>query len=713
VSRTSAWLGASLFASSVSASVANAEELVVWHTWRGAEEQALTEAVARFDGARGHRTTLVPVPFGAFANKLETAVPRGNGPDVFLAGHDNLGKWVAMGIPAAVAPPEEPHRPAALAALTLDQTLYGAPLATKSILLLYDPTRVASPPQTWGELEAVAVEQTGDGHWGLAWQAAEPYYFAPWLLAAGGTPLGQAGDPVDPDALARGLRALRHLAVDLDIAPSQATAELIGRLYDEGNATFVLSGPWFVADRTRPIAAAPLPAWTPNGEPSTPWLTVDAAFVSATSQHPGPAADLAAYLAGPPGAEVRARVGKQAVTLRSQTLDDPLQRALAEQAERAVPMPSHPDLGTWFEAQARAIRATLRGSATPEEAAVAAGRWFRVLSRPAPAPAEVGPWVVVGGIGALALAAWAARLLLRERAALRAKAWDYLWILPAAGPLAVLVLAPFLVGAAVSLFVHHQGTWTFVGLSNFITLLTSPDFPITAPMSFPYTLAVTLLWTATNLAAHVGLGVGVALLLREPWVRLRPLWRALLVLPWAIPNYITALVWKAMFHAQYGAINQLVGRMTGAPIELDWFGSFATAFSANLITNTWLGFPFMMVTALGALQAVPRELEEAAALDGASWTARFRHVVWPLLAPAMVPAILMGSVWTFNMFNVVFLVSGGEPDGATEILVSDAWRWAFSRGNRYGYASAYAVLIFGVLLVWSRTANRLAGRRVL
>jgi arabinogalactan oligomer/maltooligosaccharide transport system permease protein len=149
------------------------------------------------------------------------------------------------------------------------------------------------------------------------------------------------------------------------------------------------------------------------------------------------------------------------------------------------------------------------------------------------------------------------------------------------------------------------------------------------------------------------------------------------------------------------------------PVELDWFGSFATAFCANLATNTWLGFPFMMVVTLGALQAIPRELEEAAEVDGANAWLRFRHVTWPLLQPALLPAIILGSVWTFNMFNVVYLVSAGEPNSSTEILISEAYRWAFSRGHRYGYAAAYAVLIFGVLFAYSRAANRVAGRRVL
>jgi arabinogalactan oligomer/maltooligosaccharide transport system permease protein len=134
---------------------------------------------------------------------------------------------------------------------------------------------------------------------------------------------------------------------------------------------------------------------------------------------------------------------------------------------------------------------------------------------------------------------------------------------------------------------------------------------------------------------------------------------------------------------------------------VSWFSRFWTAFAANLTTNVWLGFPFMMVVTLGALSRIPRELEEAAALDGASRWQRLRHVVLPLLWPALIPSVLLGAVWTFNMFNIVFLVSGGEPDGATEILVSQAYRWAFTRGHRYGYAAAYAVLIFAVLAIQS------------
>jgi arabinogalactan oligomer/maltooligosaccharide transport system permease protein len=241
-----------------------------------------------------------------------------------------------------------------------------------------------------------------------------------------------------------------------------------------------------------------------------------------------------------------------------------------------------------------------------------------------------------------------------------------------------------------------------------LDILLARDWPITSPLSFWFTLAVTVLWTTANVLLHVSLGVGLAMLLRAPWLRFRGIYRVLLILPWAIPSYITALIWKGMFHRQFGAINGILGWLGLEPVS--WFSQFSTAFAANLLTNTWLGFPFMMVVTLGALGAIPADLEEAAQIDGAGRWQRFRHITWPLLRPALMPAIVLGSIWTFNMFNIIYLVSGGEPEGGTEILISEAYRWAFTRGHRYGYAAAYAVLIFGVLLVYGQATDRLLRR---
>jgi arabinogalactan oligomer/maltooligosaccharide transport system permease protein len=275
---------------------------------------------------------------------------------------------------------------------------------------------------------------------------------------------------------------------------------------------------------------------------------------------------------------------------------------------------------------------------------------------------------------------------------------------PAAIAMAILVAAPFLIGLALGFYDHHQGTYTFIGLKNFTELLSGGGHALDDPLNFWFILGVTVLWTVANITLHVTIGVSLALVLSRKWLRGKGIFRMLLILPWAVPNYITALMWKGMFEGEYGAINSLLHAMHLSGVS--WFGSWATAFSANVITNTWLGFPFMMVVALGALETIPKELYEAASVDGASAWQRFRHITLPHLRPALGPAVALGSIWTFNMFNVIFLVSGGKPGDSTNILVTDAYRWAFERGDKYGMAAAEGTIIFLILLLWTVFGTR-------
>jgi arabinogalactan oligomer / maltooligosaccharide transport system permease protein len=372
-----------------------------------------------------------------------------------------------------------------------------------------------------------------------------------------------------------------------------------------------------------------------------------------------------------------------------------------------VPMPNEPEMRALWEPAAAALRGVLRGTIEPSAALHEADRRFRIFTRPPPEAADPVPWAIT--LGALALVG--AGLLVRKArredvlARIAAHRTDYAWVLPAAVGVVLLLAVPFAVGAAVSLLAHcGGGEFSFVGLRNFADILLSRDFGLTEPENFWFTLGVTVLWTVANVALHVTLGVALALPLREPWLRMRGVYRVLLIVPWAVPNYITALLWKGMFHRQLGAVNAILGWFGVEPIG--WFDRFSTSFAANLATNVWLGFPFMMVVTLGALQTIPREIEEAAAIDGAGPWQRFRHITLPAIRPALVPAVVLGSVWTFNMFNVIYLVSGGEPEGETEILISQAYRWAFSRQEQYGYAAAYAVLIFGLLLLFDRLGRR-------
>ena len=315
---------------------------------------------------------------------------------------------------------------------------------------------------------------------------------------------------------------------------------------------------------------------------------------------------------------------------------------------------------------------------------------------------------VAAGIVAIAIAVALADhrgLIARARDGLSKNRIAYAFVAPTAIAMLILVAVPFVFGLVLGFYNHHHGEWTYVGLDNFIEILRGGDRSLSDPLNFWFTLGVTVLWTAVNVALHVAIGVVLALFLRQKWLFGKGVFRVLFILPWAIPNYITALIWNGMFQSEYGAVNGILEALGISGVS--WFSDWATAFAANVCTNTWLGFPFMMVVALGALEAIPREQYEAAQVDGASSWQRFWHITVPHLRPALAPAIVLGAIWTFNMFNVIYLVSGGDPGGGTDILVTDAYRWAFERGERYGLASAYAVIIFLILLLWTVFGTRI------
>lgn len=285
--------------------------------------------------------------------------------------------------------------------------------------------------------------------------------------------------------------------------------------------------------------------------------------------------------------------------------------------------------------------------------------------------------------------------------AVRKDPTPYAYVGPAMAATAVLIFVPFFVGVGLS-FTAADGT--FIGVDNYIEVIRSLSDPNSAT-HFSRTLIHTIVWTALNVTAHVTIGLGLALVLNRPNLKGRKLYRLLLIVPWAVPNYITALIWKWMFNTQYGPVNVMLG-MLGVD-GVDWLGeSMITNFIANLLTNIWLGFPFMMVISLGALQSIPADLYEAASIDGASAWQKFRHITVPLLRPALFPAIILGTIWTFNAFNVIYLVSGGGPDHQTEILITEAY-YLFTVLRRMGLAAAYSVFIFILLMAYTLITNRL------
>ena len=219
------------------AAPALATEITLWHAYRGAEEEALDAAAEAWTAESGVSVKMVAVPFGAFDSKLETAIPRGNGPDLFIAGHSQLGKWLAMDLVEATPSVDSTgFRPGLVDVLTVDGATYGLPLAVKSIVLLYDPSVVDEPPATTDELLALAREHTGGGRYGLAYQAAEPYFHAAWMHAFGAAAYDPEGG-VHLDSPAH-IAALRVRAGGWRSTRAFVPTQLTGsnwslRLYDE------------------------------------------------------------------------------------------------------------------------------------------------------------------------------------------------------------------------------------------------------------------------------------------------------------------------------------------------------------------------------------------------------------------------------------------------------------------------------------------------
>ena len=357
-----------------------------------------------------------------------------------------------------------------------------------------------------------------------------------------------------------------------------------------------------------------------------------------------------------------------------------------------------------------------------------------------------------------------------------------------------------LIGQMVGTFTGNLETYnspSFVGVQNYIDVMFGQLASVLSGYDFWRILLFNLVWTAVNLVFHVGIGVTIALVLNQKGLWLRPIYRSLFIIPWAMPALVSAMIWRNMFDDVSGAVNNVIGGLGGpsstrwlqqidppfpyippfvrtaeggnpffwmllmllafiAPFFVkrfrDWgwkawlgwlailqviflvvpplisplptapelygFGQlFPLAFYAVLITNIWLGWPFMMAIATGALQSIPREMYEAAEVDGGSAWQQFWSITLPMIRPAMVPAAIVGLTMTFNQFNVIYFISGGGPLHQTEILVTQAYRLVNDTtinlagiGNvrPYGIAASFAYIVFAVLAVITLITNRIS-----
>lgn len=244
-----------------------------------------------------------------------------------------------------------------------------------------------------------------------------------------------------------------------------------------------------------------------------------------------------------------------------------------------------------------------------------------------------------------------------------------------------------------------------VGFRNYERVLTSPAIRGPFFRVFAWTFAFAVLSVLTTFV----LGLALALALNDPRMRFRRLSRSLLIVPYALPSFMTALIWQGLLNTSFGPINRMLGW------SVPWLTSQAYAgalpkFSV-LLVNLWLGFGYMFLITTGALQAIPNDVKEAAFVDGASGWQAFRRITLPLLLVAVGPLLIASFAFNFNNFNIVYLLTGGGPPiqgtptpaGHTDILISYSYRLAFEggRGQDFGLAAAVSSVIFLLVAVFS------------
>jgi multiple sugar transport system permease protein len=277
----------------------------------------------------------------------------------------------------------------------------------------------------------------------------------------------------------------------------------------------------------------------------------------------------------------------------------------------------------------------------------------------------------------------------------------YLFVLPLV--VLVLLLIAYPLGSAVYLSLTEKYVGyppRFVGLKNYVELTGDPVFRKVVWNSAVFTVA--------SVTVKLMIGLLMALSLHQARFA-RRLVRGVLLLPWVVPTVITALAWHWMFDALRGFINvslETLG-LVGAPIA--WLGQPATAMMAVVVVNIWRGFPFFGVSLLAGLQAIPADLYEAAAVDGASAPQRFRHVTLPGLRPVIFVTALISTIFTLNDFNIVYVMTRGGPGIATHILATYTYEVGF-QALRWGRAVAVSMylmpLVVALIVVLARRLTR-------
>lgn len=283
---------------------------------------------------------------------------------------------------------------------------------------------------------------------------------------------------------------------------------------------------------------------------------------------------------------------------------------------------------------------------------------------------------------------------------LKKKKWlPYAYAAPSLILIGLIVLFPILYTGYISLTnmnIYNWFTYTLIGLKNYKTAL------FVADSGFLGALGRTILWTVVNMVIQLVIAFVLASLLNIKKLRFRNFYKTILMFPWAMPGYVSILLWKTgIFNSNFGLLNQW---LTKLGIETrSWLSSDVSAFVCCSIVNLWLALPFMIMIMDGALQSVDASYYECAKLNGANVFQRTRLITLPLIKPVIAPSVIITIFTTFKQFDVVYLLTqqvGAKTGANTHTILTYAYENAFITNN-YGFSSAVSILIFAILIVFS------------
>jgi len=267
----------------------------------------------------------------------------------------------------------------------------------------------------------------------------------------------------------------------------------------------------------------------------------------------------------------------------------------------------------------------------------------------------------------------------------------YLYVAPGLLTIILVMLVPLAIGISYS-FQHFviflPQMRRYIGFEHYVEMWSDPNFWLS--------LVNTIEWTGWSVALQFALGLGLALLLNKPFFG-RRVYQALIFLPWAVPTFLSGLNFQWLFNPLISPIPHGLAFLGILDEPRNILADPDLALYGPIVAMVWWGIPFFAITLLAALRSIPNELYEAAAIDGANPWQRFRAITWPLLMPTITITVMLRTVWIANSPDLIFVMTGGGPANATQILPSYLFTTAY-RGLDFGYASALATVLMLLLL---------------